>query len=186
MATQIPDIFTPLSHLFESMDRAWDKVAAQYEFQCEGCPDNCCLSLFYHHTHVEKAYLMYGFGQLNPNDREEILARARAYCDITFTGPETVSKKMACPLLFDGKCRLYAFRPMICRMHGLPHELHRPGHPPLQGPGCAAGEFDGQPYVPFDRTPFYQQMAGVEMAFRTREGTTGRIRETVAQMLLDS
>lgn len=186
MAQKIPEHFIPLSSLFAAMDRTWSEVADQYGFQCTGCKDNCCLSLFYHHTHVEKAYLLYGFGQLPPEEKEDVLDRARAYCDITFSDGGAVSRKTPCPLLQKGKCRLYTFRPMICRMHGLPHELHRPGHPPVQGPGCAAGAFETRSYIPFDRTPFYREMAAVEMAFRARQGNTGKIRQTVAQILLDA
>jgi len=186
MPRQLPRIFIALSSLFESMDRAWDDIAAQYGFQCQGCEDNCCHSLFFHHTHVEKAYLSYGFSQLDEEDRLEILARARAYCDITFSGPDLVSQKAPCPLLMDGRCRIYSFRPMICRMHGLPHEIHRSGHPPLKGMGCKAGAFESQPYIPFDRTPFYQKMAEVEMTFRQERGKTGKVKEAVAQILLAS
>ena len=194
-----PEIFLPLSILFKDMDKAWDDTAAQYGFACRGCEDNCCLSLFYHHTYVEKAYLLYGFDQLDDKEQDIILNRARTYCRITFSDPgpistdpistnsvseNPVSKKNPCPLLFDGKCRLYTYRPMICRMHGLPHELHRPGHSPVRGKGCAAGAFETQPYIPFDRTPFYREMARIEMAFRESAGCSGKIKESVAQILL--
>lgn len=181
-----PEIFIPISSLFDAMDSAWDEIAAQYGFQCRGCEDNCCHSLFFHHTHVEKAYLSYGFSLMPEAEQREILTRAKAYCDITLSHPDPVSKKIPCPLLVDGKCSLYPFRPMICRMHGLPHEIHRPGHPPIKGPGCAAGAFETQPYIPFDRTPFYRQMAQVEMNFRRARGKAGKVKETVAQILLDS
>ncbi len=75
---------------------------------------------------------------------------------------------------------------MICRMHGLPHELHKPGFPIIKGPGCDAGRFDEKDYIPFDRTPFYREMAGVEMGFRTAFGKSGKIRETIAQILVSN
>ena len=183
---QLPQIFTPLSALFDAMDKAWDEIAQTYGFQCQGCEDNCCHSLFFHHTHVEKTYLSYGFSLLEESQRRKILARAAAYCEITFSGPNPVSRKEPCPLLMNGRCGVYAFRPMICRMHGLPHEIHRPGLPPLKGPGCAAGAFENRSGTPFDRTPFYREMAAVEMAFRQAQGKTGKIKETVAQILLNS
>jgi Fe-S-cluster containining protein len=186
MPLQLPEIFDPLSTLFDAMDRAWDDIAAHYGFQCTGCQDNCCHSLFFHHTHVEKAYLSFGFNLLDEPERQKILVRAQAYCDTTFAALNPVSLKVPCPLLMNGRCGIYTFRPMICRMHGLPHEIHRPGHPPLKGPGCAAGDFDNHPYAPFDRTPFYRDMAAVEMKFRQEQGKTGKIKETVAQILLDS
>lgn len=181
--------FQKLSDVLQAMDRAWDEIAAQYDFRCNGCEDNCCQSLFFHHTHAEKAYLKHGFNLLPRAERAEILDKARDYCEITFD-PETppdagaTSKKTPCPLLLGGRCRLYRHRPMICRMHGLPHELHRLGFPVIKGPGCDAGRFDEKEYIPFDRTPFYRDMAGVEMEFRAAYGKTGKVRETIAQILL--
>lgn len=182
--------FDQLADLFRAMDAAWNKTAAEYEFQCAGCEDNCCLSLFYHHTHIENAYLWHGFETLSPQARAEILARAREYLTETFgpddsATPDPTSRKIPCPLLLDGRCRLYAYRPMICRMHGLPHELHRPGGQVMKGPGCDAGTFNEKPYAPFDRTPYYREMAAIEMRFRATEGKTEKIRATIAHMLLD-
>ncbi len=179
------DIFHPLSNLYIAMDQAWNHTAALYDFQCEGCEDNCCRSLFFHHTFVEKAFLLQGFDQLTPLEREKALARARTYCDKTFSGPGPgISLKLMCPLNQVGKCILYPYRPMICRLHGLPHELHPPGQPPRKGPGCHAGPFDSTPYIPFDRTIFYREMAKIEMQFKPRAGKTGRIKETIAQMVI--
>ncbi|MCG8684624.1 MAG: YkgJ family cysteine cluster protein [Desulfobacterales bacterium] len=187
--TKLTKLFLPLSDLFRDMDNAWDDVASQYEFKCNGCKDNCCLSLFFHHTHVEAAYLAHGFSSLPDEEQKEIAVKAEKYCKETFSlgrdAAAPVSKKIACPLLNDGKCRLYQFRPMICRMHGLPHELHKPGPQIIKGPGCDAGKFDRHKYVPFDRTPFYRRMAGIEMDFRTQTGATGKVKKTVAQILMD-
>lgn len=179
--------FEQLAELYTTMDHAWDETAARYGFQCTGCEDNCCFSLFFHHTHAEKAYLLDGFSRLPRQDKEEILSRAKEYCRLTFdpNSPEVpASKKAPCPLLLDNQCRLYEFRPMICRMHGLPHELHKPGYQALRGPGCNAGQFDDHDYIPFDRTPFYRDMAAIEMNFRSETQKTGKIKETIAQMLL--
>ncbi len=189
MTTRMPPRFKQLAELYTTMDRAWNETAAQYEFQCKGCEDNCCFSLFFHHTHVEKAYLHHGFSRLPQQDQENIITRAKAYCNTTFdqNGPDAVaSKKAPCPLLLDGRCRLYEFRPMICRMHGLPHELHKPGFQIFKGPGCDAGRFEEHDYVPFDRTPFYRNMAAIEMNFRSIASKTGKIKETIAQMLLNT
>jgi len=73
---------------------------------------------------------------------------------------------------------------MICRLHGLPHELCIPGATPVKKPGCCAGQFDDKPYIKFDRTPFYKQMAQIEMKFRQDFNKIDKIKETIAQMLL--
>lgn len=178
-------IFHRLSDLYSAMDQAWNHVAVQYDFVCDGCEDNCCRSLFFHHTWVEKAYLLQGVAQLSLPDQEQIFAKAGIYCEKTFSDTEPhISLKLMCPLNKDGKCILYPYRPMICRLHGLPHELNKPGHAPIKGPGCHAGPFDSTPYIPFDRTPFYREMAKIEMQFKTRTDKIGRIKETIAQMLV--
>jgi Fe-S-cluster containining protein len=167
------------------MDEAWSKIAALYQFQCTGCEDNCCKSLFFHHTHVEKAYLRHGFNQLEKVRKDEILSRAEEYCQKNFIENGTgKSRKIMCPLNENDRCILYPYRPMICRLHGLPHEIKKPGLPPLMGKGCSAGQFHGKAYIPFDRTLFYQNMARLEADYRQKSKKTGKIKETVAQMLL--
>lgn len=184
--TMTSDPFHLLTNLYQAMDKSWDSIAAQYQFQCNGCEDNCCQSLFFHHTHIEKAYLRKGFNQLDTHEKNEILKKAKKYCESTFAPDKAPSSlKILCPLILKGQCRLYEFRPMICRMHGLPHELHRPGQPTMKGPGCTAGRFVDKTYIAFDRTPFYRKMAQAEMEFRSALSHTGRIKETIAQMLVN-
>ncbi len=178
-------IFKPLAALYDAMDKTWNKIAEGYHFKCNGCEDNCCKSLFFHHTYIEKAYLLHGFNALDSNRKEKILGKAANYCKRTFPqSPEIKSLKICCPVIEDGRCLLYPYRPMICRLHGLPHELSKPGFKPVKGAGCNAGLFDDKPYIKFDRTPFYQQMAQIELAFRQDLNKPGRIKETIAQMLV--
>ena len=181
----IPQTFKSLAALYKAMDKTWNKIAARYPFKCSGCKDNCCKSLFFHYTYIEKAYLTHGFNALDQAGKEKILTRAKNYCEKTFAKkPDVKSLKIFCPVNENGRCLLYPFRPMICRLHGLPHELSRPGLSPVMSRGCDAGLFDDKSYVKFDRTPFYQQMAQIEIAFRQGHDKTDRIKETVAQMLI--
>ena len=187
-----PEFFNPLKTLYQAMDTAYESTASQYGFHCQGCEDNCCRSLFFHHTFVEKAYLVHGFEQMPPETRDSVIQKAKAYISRTFSGntgqpraDEAVSLKLLCPLNEDERCSLYPYRPMICRLHGLPHEMNRPDGMGIKGPGCAAGNFEAHPYIPFDRTPFYREMARVETQFRNQHNLTGKIRLTIAQMLLN-
>lgn len=187
-----PEIFTPIRSLYQAMDEAYDKTASRYGFLCRGCEDNCCRSLFFHHTFVETAYLIHGFERMASEIRQKVIHRADTYLFQTFfrhpapaLTDEAGSRKQACPLNENGLCLLYPYRPMICRLHGLPHELRRPDGTVIKGPGCPAGNFDHRAYVPFDRTPFYREMARVETRFRQQNNHTGKIRLTIAQMLLN-
>lgn len=184
---KLPRTYEDIADLYTRMDQTFDRVARQYGFECNGCDDNCCKSLFFHHTHVEKAYLLYGFQRLDPAVKDLLLKRACDWCKKTFLERNKIeTQKIMCPANENGKCLLYRYRPMICRLHGLPHELCRPGATPVRGPGCHAGEFDDTSYIPFDRTPFYRDMADIEMTFRFNTKASGKIKETVAQMLLSS
>lgn len=179
------DVFTPIEILYAKMDEAWDKVALQYGFTCNDCEDNCCRSLFFHHTAIEKAYFLQGVNQLNTETRHAVQQKARDWCQQTFDEAESVkSLKIFCPVNQDGKCLLYQFRPMICRLHGLPHELNIPGRERVTGPGCDAGRFEEKLYIPFNRTLFYKEMARLESEYQQKHAGTGRIKQTIAQMLL--
>jgi len=177
--------FKTLKTLYNDMDKTWDKIALGYHFICNGCEDNCCTSLFFHHTYIEKAYLLHGFNGLDQEQKTTIKHRADIYIKKTFSDNLKINTlKIICPVNENGRCLLYPFRPMICRLHGLPHELCRPGAEPVKSPGCRAGLFDGKPYIKFDRTPFYKQMAQIEMKFRRDFNKTNKTKETIAQMLI--
>lgn len=177
--------FESLLALYNLMDHSWDTIAAGYDFQCNGCKDNCCNALFFHHTHIEQAYFIHGFHLLDQDKKEMVLDRAKNYCQKTFIpDAEIKSLKIMCPANEKNRCLLYPYRPMICRLHGLPHELVKPGSNPVRGLGCHAGLFDSKPYIKFDRTPFYKHMAQIEMAFRQDTNKSGKIKQTVAQMLV--
>ena len=178
-----------LTVLFRKMDQAYDDVADRYGFHCQGCADNCCLTRFHHHTLLEFLYLLEGMRTLAPAIREEVVRRAHTVCSASAEADRRGEPlRMMCPLNDAGLCRLYAQRPMICRLHGIPHELHRPGAGPVKNPGCdaffdqcrATGATD---YIPFDRTPFYRQMAMLEKELRLKTGYSHKLKLTVAQML---
>ncbi len=185
MTSNVPDIFKPLFDVYEQMDNDWDRIAKTYGFKCNGCEDNCCKSLFFHHTHIEKSYFLYGFSTLASDKKAGILEKAKHYIEKTFPNKNSVkSQKIMCPANENESCLLYQYRPMICRLHGLPHQICRPGFDPIKGPGCDAGKFDKKSHHPLDRTPLYQQMAQVEITFRSNMDNPGKLKETIAQILL--
>ncbi len=176
-----------LEQLYASMDRSYKNAADHYGLACNGCEDNCCLTLFHHHTHIEFFYLNKGFRALDRQRQVAIAEKAQAVCSavrwVEKNGPPL---QQMCPLNVDNRCSLYAFRPMICRLHGIPSELHRPDGKTTRAPGCAS--FTDRcgllTYVPFDRTPFYRDLAGIERALRRDMPDAGKIKMTVAEMIL--
>ena len=178
-----------LKQIYSAIDDAYHRAAEVYGFSCDGCRDNCCRTRFYHHTIIEYIYLIEGLDTLTPEKQNEVKLRALTVVDETAKAERHgAALRRMCPLNFDELCLLYPNRPMICRLHGVPHELKRPGQNPVYGPGCET--FDrhcgGKGYFKFDRTPFYRQVAMLEQEARQTLGFTGKIRMTVAEMLLEA
>jgi Fe-S-cluster containining protein len=181
------DFLDRLREIFAAMDREYKRAAEQYQFQCDGCTDNCCLTRFYHHTYVEYHYLRRGFKELDPRKKCEVLAKAEDVCRATADADaKRLPMRLMCPLNTDSLCDLYPYRPMICRLHGIPHELRKPGQHVIHGPGC--GTFDRRcadnRYYRFDRTPYYKEMAGLENEFKQALRLKSRIKMTVAEMIV--
>ena len=176
-----------LKTIFEKMDRMYDKTARQYGFHCTGCKDNCCLTRFYHHTHLEYVYVREGFHALTPEIQKRVKKQAVQICqDSAELEKQNRPIRLMCPLNKKELCLIYTHRPMICRLHGIAHELRRPGQPPVYGPGCEAFSLQtqNQDYIPFDRTPFYIEMAAAEKAFKEESGMNEKIKMTIAEMVV--
>lgn len=104
-----------------------------------GCTD-CCYAVFELFP-IEAAYLSYHFHQrLKRKERREVLRRAeKALLEITgvkegIKDKESEVLQMAearirCPLLSDqGHCLLYEYRPITCRLYGIPTAIRGAGH----------------------------------------------------------
>jgi hypothetical protein len=175
-----------LAGVFERMDEAYGGAAGAHGFVCRGCEDNCCRTRFYHHTLGEYLYLRSGFSRMDASDRQRILLKAEQVLEqaaLADAQGEPVS--VMCPLNENDRCALYPYRPMICRLHGIPHRLRRPDGQQQVGPGC--GDFDRQcgssESVFLDRTPLYLALADLEKRLRRQSGFNARLRMTIAQML---
>ncbi len=179
--------FNSLKIIYKAMDQKYKEAADYYGFNCNGCEDNCCTTRFYHHTLLEYLYILKEFNSLENEKQINIKHRALDVCRKTIEADEKgMPVRLMCPLNFDGLCILYNYRPMICRLHGIPSELHRPEQQLAYSPGCDAfsKQSGNKDYIQFDRTPFYVKMAELEKKLKKAVGITQKIKMTVAQMLV--
>jgi Fe-S-cluster containining protein len=175
-----------LESIFADMDRVYSEAAAHYGFNCHGCEDNCCRTRFYHHTYIEYLFIQEGVRTLGRKRQMEVKSSALKICkQSTELDKNRKPVRLMCPLNIENLCILYAHRPMICRLHGIPHELRKSADNPTSGPGCRT--FDrrcrGKSYIAFDRTPIYLKLAALENEFKHAAGITGKIKLTIAEML---
>lgn len=171
---------------FQRMDEAYRQAAAYYDFHCTGCEDNCCRTRFHHHTFSEFLYIFKGFEELPVEKQKEIREKAELVCSQSFEMEkrgETI--RLMCPLNEKGLCLLYEYRPMICRLHGISHELRRPDGQFLYGEGCDMFMkiSEKKKSVRFDRTPFYKEIALLEKELREKMKTFQKVKMTISQML---
>ena len=190
MGLRLPGLLREsLRRVLDDMDAAYARAAAAYGFVCSGCEDSCCRTRFHHHTLIEFLYLREGFRRLPTEWQERILADARAVvAQHEQAASAGATSHAICPLNAEGRCLLYDCRPMICRLHGIPHELHAPGRFVKQGPGC--DEFNRrrgrlEDRILLDRTPFYTALAQLEAECRQALGMRQKIRMTIAEILLN-
>ena len=176
-----------LEALYREMDQSYQEMACAYGFFCVGCETSCCETRFYHHTLAEYFYLRKGFLCLDNGRQKKVLEQAGTVLKIYSAADEQQkSVRVACPLCESGRCLIYAYRPMICRLHGIPHEFEKHPGKIVYGPGCDL--FNRQcadaGIKKFDRTPFYRRMAALEQELRQSIGVYDKFKMTIAEMLL--
>lgn len=185
-----PELAKRIADLYARMEIAYDRVAKALSFSCEGCPSNCCDSFFQHHTYIEWAYLWEGLNTLPEDRRKLLLQRAATYV----AESEALLAKgerpaLMCPLNENGRCSLYSYRLMICRMHGVPSEFTRPDGRKMSFPGCfrcqeLVGHTTNPPHV-VDRTKLYRELAELETTLLgSRRSILPRVKLTLAQMMV--
>lgn len=184
----VPAVFIQrLKQIYTAMDHAYDRTANNYGFTCDGCRDNCCRTRFYHHTLIEYAYLKEGLMTLKPEMQDQIKLRAMTVIDATekaHGNQEAV--RLMCPLNFAARCVLYPYRPMICRLHGIPHELKKPGQQGIMVPGCETfnRRCGHKRYYQFERTLFYRDMAKLEQEVKQALSFNKKFKMSISQMII--
>ena len=114
MARDDPSAQPPLGRLrlhLRLIDQAVAPVVARYREHIQ-CKKGCfaCCSQTFAVSEIEAELLREGLDTLSPSVRDDIIDRARRH-----------QPGAPCPVLADeGHCRLYTFRPRICRKYGIP------------------------------------------------------------------
>ncbi len=157
-----------LQDLHCSIDHAYKDIADSLGFTCKDCDGvKCCTVDLNLHTHVEMMLLRCGFQSLDSQTQKEVLARARAVVEAKRINPYGDDYRNAvCALNSRGLCILYEYRPMICRLAGIPHQITRPDGKIMLSGGCTRYKIRIEPDFPdvrLDRTAFYRQMATIEI-----------------------
>ena len=169
-----------LEQLFAKMDDAYDTAAKENGFVCNGCDESCCKTLFYHHTFLEFFYVAQGLHKLDAAARNEIFQRAGRYVMAQSDAAVNRNFRKMCPLNREGRCQLYAYRPMICRLHGIPYTLSN-----REGPGCDPFYQSTVKIAPhLDRTALYRELALLEKKLRDHLRDRSKLKLTIAEMIV--
>jgi Fe-S-cluster containining protein len=154
--------------LVEKADAAYDQIRGQFpsEVRCQiGCAD-CCYALF-DLSLVEALYINHQFQQAcsgrskarllekaNRADRDTYRIKRQAFRDLQAGKSEqevlesVASQRVRCAMLNEeDRCEIYSFRPITCRLYGIPTSIRGEGHT------CGRSGFKpGKPYptVNFD------------------------------------
>lgn len=183
------DFAKQVAGLYQDMESAYDRTAAELGFSCSGCPDNCCDSYFQHHTYTEWAYLWHGLRTLEEKQLEIVTEKASQY---VVESEDSLAKgerpMVMCPLNSEGLCTIYPYRMMICRLHGVPATFTRPDGRTLSFPGCfrcqeLVSGINSPPSM--DRTRFFQRLVNLEIQLLGHKRQTApKVRLTIAQMII--
>lgn len=180
-----------LKKIFEAMNAKYDAAASFYGFQCNGCDENCCQTLFYHYTYLEFFYLKKGVNQLSAETKKHVFERSVKMGTRSAQNEDSEKKppRIMCPANIKGRCVVYEYRPMICRLHGIPSEWRFPQKNGMSraviGSGCEkfSRQCSKKEYFKFDRTPLYLKLSALEKQLKEHFGLEKKIKMTVAQII---
>ena len=87
----------------------YHKSYSEHIFCQKGC-SYCCEKGDYPLSEIELRYLMLGYSGLD--NKIKLIVQQNIRC---------IEKSGKCPFLINQCCSIYKFRPIICRVHGLPY-----------------------------------------------------------------
>lgn len=163
-------LFEPYESIVSRADEAFQQAKEEFPecIRCEPHCADCCHAVFGLFL-IEAAFLKRDFDQLGEEEREAALKRGRdadtALEKLEGTlrsfknDPQMISYSLArarirCPLLNDhNECVLYPYRPITCRVYGIPTRVR--GVPRVCG---KAGFKKGQEYPAFDLDGVHREL----------------------------
>lgn len=185
-----PKLIVRMEEIYNEMEAAYDLVAKDLRFGCQGCTDNCCDSYFLHHTYAEWSYLWLGIDELSRQKQKEVLEKAHAYIIAAETAMQQGERpQVMCPLNENGLCMVYKYRLMVCRTHGVPAQITRPDGKTISFPGCfrcqeQVKKNGGSPPV-VERTAMLTKLAFLEQEYlENKRHLYPRVKLTIAEMLV--
>lgn len=164
MSVDFSEFFQKYEELVAAADHIFEKIKSEYPdcVKCKtGCSD-CCHALF-DLSLVEALYINHHFIRIHPEDSQQraaLLEKANRADRKTFQIKKTASKevhegrpeedilmdlaakRVRCPLLnSQDHCDLYDYRPITCRLYGIPTAINGNSHT------CGLSAFQkGEPY----------------------------------------
>jgi len=130
-------LFDPYDQLVREADRVFQEIREKYpqHIKCEIHCSDCCYAIFGIFP-IEAFFLRHDFEKLDEKKRRKALERAeKADQDLLRVqerirefqhDPQMINyvlarERIRCPLLSENnECILYPFRPIICRVYGIP------------------------------------------------------------------
>ncbi|MEW6670781.1 MAG: YkgJ family cysteine cluster protein [Thermodesulfobacteriota bacterium] len=149
MENTLAPFFKQYEALVHMADGLFKRVRDEYS-DCVTCKIECadCCHALFDLTLIEALYLNHHFNQTlndpekdglleiaNRADRSVYKIKRRAHQALKKGAAESdvlirvAEERVRCPLLDEGNlCRLYAFRPITCRLYGIPTSIQGAGH----------------------------------------------------------
>lgn len=130
-------LFEPYDQIVREADKAFQEIKGKYPqyVKCEIHCSDCCYAIFGLFL-IEAFFLKYDFEKLDEKEKKKALERAeKANQDLLRIqqrirefqhDPQMINyvlarERIRCPLLSEkNECILYPYRPIICRVYGIP------------------------------------------------------------------
>jgi len=175
-------LFTSYELLMDQADKAFLETRKAHGacIRCERHCSDCCHAVFGLFL-IEAAYIHKHFSELGRETREEAILRCREADrdlkslekrlkahenDPRMSSYALARERIRCPLLdANEECILYPFRPITCRVYGIPTRI--------QGKGrvCGKSGFEkGTPYPTFDLDGVYRNLFSLSKEIQKETG----------------